>query len=65
MSEQRNRIVFDIETQRTFDEVGGVENRHKLGVSYVGVYSYSQENHKLERTAAFRGNRRSEERGDL
>ena len=29
------------------------------------VYSYSQENHKLERTADFRGNRRSEERGAL
>lgn len=35
-------IVFDIETQRSFDEVGGFENRDQLGVSYVGVYSYSQ-----------------------
>lgn len=43
MSTDKNIIVFDIETQRTFDEVGGVENRHELGVSYVGVYSYSQE----------------------
>lgn len=43
MLEQQNRVVFDIETQRTFDEVGGVENRHQLGVSYVGVYSYSQQ----------------------
>lgn len=38
----KNIIVFDIETQKTFDEVGGVENRDQLGVSYVGVYSYSQ-----------------------
>lgn len=38
-----NRVVFDVETQRTFDEVGGYEFRDKLGISYVGVYSYSQE----------------------
>lgn len=38
-----NMIVFDIETQKTFDEVGGYENREKLGVSYVGLYSYSQQ----------------------
>ena len=30
-----------------------------------GCEGASQENHKLERTAAFRGNRRSEERGAL
>lgn len=35
-----NKVVFDIETKHTFDEVG--ENREELGVSYVGVYSYSQ-----------------------
>jgi hypothetical protein len=35
-------IVFDVETQHTFDEVGGIENRDKLGISYVGLYSYSQ-----------------------
>lgn len=37
-----NRIVFDIESKKTFDEVGGYENKEELGVSYVGVYSYSQ-----------------------
>lgn len=36
-------VVFDIETQRTFEEVGGVDNRHQLGVSYVGVYAYTQQ----------------------
>jgi len=36
-------IVFDIETQKTFDEVGGFDNKEQLGVSYVGVYSYSQD----------------------
>ena len=35
----------------------------KKGAS--GCEGASQENHKLERTAAFRGNRRSEERGAL
>lgn len=38
-----NIIVFDVETQRTFDEVGGFENKEKLGISYVGLYSYSQD----------------------
>lgn len=39
----KNAIVFDIETQRTFDEVGGRDHFDKLGVSYVGVYSYAQD----------------------
>ncbi len=38
-----NRVVFDVETQKTFDEVGGYENKEALGISYVGVYSYSQD----------------------
>lgn len=38
-----NRVVFDIETKKTFDEVGGYQNTHELGVSYLGVYSYSQD----------------------
>src|SRR3989339_616359 len=41
-NETNNIVVFDIETQKTFDEVGGFKNMEKLGVSYVGVYSYSQ-----------------------
>ena len=36
-------IVYDLETKHTFAEVGGYENNHKLGVSYLGLYSYSQE----------------------
>ena len=35
-----NRIVLDIETQKSFDEVGGRENFHLLKVSVVGIYSY-------------------------
>lgn len=36
-------IVFDVETQKTFDEVGGRDHFDKLGISYAGVYSYTQE----------------------
>lgn len=36
-------VVFDVETQRTFDEVGGYDNLEKLGISYAGVYSYNQD----------------------
>lgn len=35
-----SRIVLDIETQRTFDDVGGRNHLEKLGVSVVGVYNY-------------------------
>ena len=31
-------IVFDLETQREFAEVGGVHNRHLLGISVIGAY---------------------------
>ena len=40
-----NRIVFDLETKNSFEEVGGRENLEKLGVSLAGVYSYK--NNKL------------------
>ena len=40
-----------------------VSGLHRKGAS--GCEGASQENHKLERTADFRGNRRSEERGAL
>ena len=33
-------IVFDIETQKSFEEVGGKDNFGKLGVSVVGAYVY-------------------------
>ncbi|MFH1750036.1 MAG: ribonuclease H-like domain-containing protein [bacterium] len=35
-----NKIVLDLETQKSFDEVGGQDNYDKLGVSIVGVYDY-------------------------
>ena len=43
MSNQRpNTIVLDLETQKTFDEVGR-QNLHKLKVSVVGIYDYLTE----------------------
>lgn len=38
-----NKIVFDVETQKSFDEVGGRDKNHLLGISVVGVYSYPQD----------------------
>ena len=36
-------IVFDIETQKSFDEVGGRRNLHLLGISVLAAYSYNRE----------------------
>ncbi len=36
-------IVLDLETQKTFDEVGGRSNLHLLRVSVVGLYSYAKD----------------------
>ena len=35
-----NALVLDLETKRSFDEVGGSHNRAALGISVVGVYFY-------------------------
>lgn len=43
MASPDRRIVLDIETKKTFDEVGGRENMHLLGVSVVGVFHYATE----------------------
>ncbi len=43
MSHVFNRLVLDLETKRSFDEVGGAENRAQLGVSVVGVYDYTED----------------------
>jgi len=38
-----NKVVIDVETKKTFSEVGGLQsNHHLLGISFVGVYSYSE-----------------------
>ncbi|MDP3970470.1 MAG: ribonuclease H-like domain-containing protein [bacterium] len=38
----KNTIVYDLETQKSFAEVGGFGHNEKLGISYLGLYSYSQ-----------------------
>jgi DEAD/DEAH box helicase domain-containing protein len=35
-----DEIVLDLETQKSFQEVGSRHNHHLLGISVVGVYSY-------------------------
>lgn len=45
-------VVFDLETQREFAEVGGVHNRHLLGISVIGAYDSASD--------AFRSFRESE-----
>ena len=37
----KDKIVLDLETKKSFDDVGGQHNKHLLGVSFVGVYSYN------------------------
>lgn len=39
----KDHIVFDIETQHEFSEVGGRDYPHLLKVSVVGCYSYAQD----------------------
>lgn len=36
----KDKLVFDIETQKSFEEVGGKENLHLLGISVLAAYSY-------------------------
>lgn len=40
------RLVFDVETQKEFAEVGGYRNVHMLGVSVAGVYNYADDSYK-------------------
>lgn len=35
------RLVIDLETKNAFEDVGGRNQLHKLGVSLVGVYDYA------------------------
>lgn len=39
----RDVVVFDLETQRSFDEVGGRDNMHLLGMSLGVVYSFADD----------------------
>ena len=47
------RLVLDLETKRSFDEVGGPHNKTKLGVSVVGVYHYDGDRFICYREEAF------------
>jgi len=37
-----DKLVLDIETSDTIDEVGGKQNLHRLHISMIGVYSYKR-----------------------
>lgn len=53
MDNQKDKIVLDLETKKTFDEVGGQHNRHLLGVSLVGVYSYNRDQYRAFKEEEF------------
>lgn len=40
---QTNKIVFDLETQKDFNEVGGRDKNHLLKISVLGLYSYPED----------------------
>lgn len=42
----QNIIVLDLETKKSFEQVGGFRNLAALGVSMVGVYSYPEEKYQ-------------------
>ena len=42
-------LVLDLETKRSFNEVGGAQHKDKLGVSVVGVYNYQEDTFKCYR----------------
>lgn len=41
-----DKIVFDIETKNSPDDVGGWDNLEQLNVSVVGVYSYNEDKYR-------------------
>ncbi len=53
MEQNKDKIVLDLETKKTFDEVGGQHNKHLLGVSLVGIYSYNRDKYKAFREEEF------------
>ncbi|EKD78300.1 MAG: hypothetical protein ACD_41C00372G0008 [uncultured bacterium] len=42
MSPTPSSIVYDLESKKTFAEVGGADKQSQLGVSFLGLYSYTQ-----------------------
>jgi len=43
MIKGKNILVLDVETQKSFKDVGGKSNLHKLKISIVGTYDYLNE----------------------
>lgn len=58
-------IVFDLETKKTFDEVGGHHNAHLLGVSVCGVYDYTAGKYRAYREAELNQLEKLFQRADL
>ena len=50
---EKDIIVLDLETKKTFDEVGGQHNKHLLGVTVVGVYSYNRNEYRAFKEEEF------------
>jgi hypothetical protein len=48
-----SKLVLDLETKRSFNDVGGAHNRAALGVSVVGVYHYEGDRFVAYREDAF------------
>lgn len=44
-----DKLILDLETKKSFDEVGGQYNSHLLGISLVGVYSYDMDKYRAFR----------------
>lgn len=49
-----DKIILDLETKKSFNEVGGQYNYHLLGVSVVGLYSYNDNQYRVFREAEFK-----------
>lgn len=44
-----NKIVLDLETKKTFEDVGGHHNSAQLGISLVGTYNYADNKYRAWR----------------
>jgi len=48
-----DKLVLDLETKKSFDEVGGQQNAHLLEISVVGVYSYDRDEYRTFKESEF------------
>ncbi|HAH04056.1 MAG: DEAD/DEAH box helicase domain protein [Parcubacteria group bacterium GW2011_GWA2_43_17] len=48
-----DKLVLDLETKQSFDEVGGFHNTAKLDVSLCGVYSYEHDQYRAFKEPEF------------